>query len=55
MCNLLTGSSDKVPLQLMKNENVVLASTHCLLGPSWLQIEEEGGLLSCALQCSAVW
>jgi len=46
---LLRGDSDKMPFHVMKNENVVIASTHRCLGPWWPQTEEEGELPSCGL------
>jgi hypothetical protein len=38
---LFTGTSDRMLLQVMKNDHVVVA--HCRCGPMWLQSEEEIG------------
>ena len=47
--------------KVMMNENMVIASAHCLLGPQWLQIEEEeeeeegsATFVSCCLQVEGI-
>ena len=52
MLFLSTGTSGKMPFQVVMNENVYIASAHHPWGCHWLlQIkEEEGWLLSCGLR-----
>jgi len=57
MCNLLTGSSKNVPLQMMKNENVVLASLYTLSSGTFMTSHRGRGrttVLCAALQCSLI-
>ena len=43
-----TDGSDKMPFQVMKNDQVAIVQIH--LGPRWLQIEDdEGWALCCQL------
>jgi hypothetical protein len=44
---LFTGNSDKMSLQVMKNDQVVVVCAHCCQGPQWLQIE----LVFCVTLC----
>jgi hypothetical protein len=39
---LFAGGSDKMPLQVVRNETVVIASTRRLLGVHWDRSQEEG-------------